>query len=159
MKEEKDGEERSDPLLELEALCVHATISSTTPAVDWDTMDAEFRSILDSTAARLASEELSTSEAGDIFSSLLNAHLKRFNVLKPPGHPTKDRSSEVIRRSRRIEKVAEHLRVMKNTQRKMRRNNKPSFNILLRAQNKAKQMCDHIASCSELRAHERTRRE
>ena len=37
----------------------------------------------------------------------------------------------------------------------MRRNNKPSFNNLLRAHNKVKQMCDHIASCSENRAHEK----
>ena len=78
-----------------------ATISSTTPSMNWDTIDAEFRFILAACHSLcLASDEVSPSEAGDIFSSLLRVHLERYNVMNQPGHTTKDCSSEVIRKDR-----------------------------------------------------------
>ena len=48
----------------------------------WESVDAEFRSILSSTSTRLASGEINTSEAGEIFVSLCKAHLERYGILK-----------------------------------------------------------------------------
>ena len=61
-----------------------ATAISTTQTKFWDVIDAEFRSIVASTSIRLASNEINTAEAGDIFSTLFKAHLKRHEILKEP---------------------------------------------------------------------------
>ena len=91
-------------------------------------IDAEFRSINASTSIRLASEEISTAEAGDIFSTLLKAHLERYEVLKESRRPSSGKNIETVRRTRRIEKTSEHLRKMKNTHRKDRRLERSAFN-------------------------------
>ena len=114
-------------------------------------MDAEFRSILSSTSTRLASGEINTSEAGEIFVSLCKAHLERYGILKE----SRQETTQVIRRTRQIQKVTEHLRQLKNSERKMMRQNKASFNNLVRAHNKAKKMCDQLTTNSNIRVHER----
>ena len=91
---------------------------------------------------------LMISEAGDTVLSLFRAHLERYDILNHSDN------SKVVRRSRRMEKVTERLRRLKNTQRKMRRRDKPSFNNVLRAHNKAKKLCDQLATDSRLRYHE-----
>ena len=118
----------------------------------WDVIDAEFRSILYSTSIRLASDEISPTEAGDTFVSLFRAHLERYDILK---NSDNGKVTEVVRRSRRMEKVSERLRRLKNTQRKMRRHDRPSFNNVLRAHNKAKKLCEQLATDSRLRYHEK----
>ena len=51
---------------------------------DWDAIDAEFSAILSPVHYRLASDEISTSEAADIISSLLKAHLERYDAAQEP---------------------------------------------------------------------------
>lgn len=118
----------------------------------WDTIDAEFRSILYLTSACLASDDISPTEAGDTFVSLFRAHLERYDILKQSDN---SKVTEVVRRSRRMEKVTERLRRLKNTQKKMWRRDRPSFNNVFRAHNKAKRLCDQLATDSRLRYHER----
>ena len=108
----------------------------------WESVDAEFRSILSSTSSRLASGEINTSEAGKIFVSLCKAHLERYSILKE----SRQETTQVIRRTRQREKVTEHLRQLKNSERKMMKQNKASFNNLVRAHDKAKKICDHVAN-------------
>ena len=51
---------------------------------EWGRIDAEFRSIITATFACMASGDISTTEAGDTFISLLRVHLQRFGILKQP---------------------------------------------------------------------------
>ena len=64
-------------------------------------VDAEFRSSLSSASLRLASGEISTSD--DTFSSLLRAHLERFDL----GEALSGKGCQ--RRTRRIERAVEQL--------------------------------------------------
>ena len=92
----------------------------------------EFRSIISSTSFRLASGEISISEAGDTFSPLLRAHLERFDLVKPCQE--RGGTKDILRRTRRIERAAEQLRVEKNQSRKFRRQDSSGFNNLVSAQ-------------------------
>ena len=121
-----------------------ATAISTTQTNFWDVIDAEFRSIVASTSIRLASNEINTAEAGDIFSTLFKAHLERHEILKEPKKPGSGKATEIVRRTSRIEKASEHLRKMKNTGRKNRKQDRSSFNNLIRAHNKVKKACDKL---------------
>ena len=132
-----------------------ATAFSNAQSGLWDAIDAEFRSITASTSIRLASEEISTAEAGDIFSTLLKAHLERYEVLKESRRPSSGKNIETVRRTRRIEKTSEHLRKMKSTHRKDRRLERSAFNSLIRVHNKVKKACDKLADERSLRVHER----
>ena len=118
-------------------------------------IDAEFRSIVASTSIRLASNEINTAEAGDIFSTRFKAHLERHEILKEPKKPGSGNATEIVRRTSRIEKASEHLRKMKNTGRKNRKQDRSSFNNLIRAHNKVKKACDKLADERSLRVHER----
>ena len=73
-------------------------------------MDAEFRSLLAPIASGLSADELSAAEAGDLFSTLLRAHLESHNLIQPL-------NKRVLRRTRHIEKMIEELKVQKNSSR------------------------------------------
>ena len=48
---------------------------------EWGTIDAEFGYIITTTFTCMASGDISTTEAGDTFISLLRLHLERFSIL------------------------------------------------------------------------------
>ena len=85
-------------------------------ASDWNCIyiDAECKAILSPIHLRLGAGDITTDETASIFSSLLNAHLDRFEVSGQPTNP-----QALTRRSRRIEKLAEDLRKVKNQEQKV----------------------------------------
>ena len=94
----------------LNHLSVPFTDSST---IDWDATNAESSQILSPVHRCLASEEISTSEAADILSALFKVHLERYEVLPTPG--TSHSISKVLHRTRRIDRVVQNLRELKNS--------------------------------------------
>lgn len=89
------------PLLQL-------AVAATTRLPNFDKWWQQYMPDLDlsSTPVHLASDEIGTTEAGDTFVSLFRAYHKIYDLWKEPD--TK-RSTEVVRRTTRIEKVTEHL--------------------------------------------------
>lgn len=87
-------------------------VAATTDNPDWDLIDAELRAILTPTTLQLASDDISLAEAGDIFSTLLRNHLEHYNIPKLSSKKQTS-NSQPIRRTRRIAKVTENLRQMK----------------------------------------------
>ena len=87
-----------------------ATTNSTISRPEWDTIDAEFESIIGPTAFSLGCDDISPSEAGDMFSTLLRAHLVSSKVIKPPPSDRSSCSTNILRRIERIERAAEHLK-------------------------------------------------
>ena len=123
-------------------------------AVNWDEIDAEFSSIIRPVHLRLCSGETEPAEAADTFGILLRAHLERFT---DQDSSTSNRS--VLHRTRKIEKVTERLRILKQDHSKMRKSNPRQFFNALRAHNKclfAKRLHDHK---NDLRRQERAFRE
>ena len=107
--------------------------------------------VVHTTLVCLSLHNISPAEAGDIFCFLLRVHFKRYEVLTPDNNKTTD----VVKRTRRIENGAEHLRQLKNMSRRRRRLDRHSFNNLLRAHNKAKKMCDQLITDRRLRARDK----
>ena len=97
----------------------------------------------------MASGDISTTDAGDTFISLLRVHLERFGILK---QPKQGEATARIKRTRRME-ITEHLRKLKNSERKNRRLDKSFFNNLVRAHNKAKKINQKLITDSKLRSH------
>ena len=73
---------------------------STTCTCTWECLEAECRSLLAPIASSLSADELSPVEAGDLFSTLLRAHLESHNLIQLL-------NKRVLRRTRRIEEMAE----------------------------------------------------
>ena len=49
----------------------------------WECLDAEFQSLLAPIASGFSARELSSAEAGDLFSTPLRAHLESHNLIQP----------------------------------------------------------------------------
>ena len=79
--------ERSSPLSQP---VMPATIHS---EIDWNTLDSEFSSIIAPIHFRLSANDLDTTEAGEIVSSLLKALLEQYGAIK--GKSTTRKSSVV----------------------------------------------------------------
>lgn len=131
-----------------------ATAVSATPSPNWESIDAEFRSLIRPTSLSLNSEDLAPSEAGENFGILLKAHLDSHGVTKGKVQRS-GISSSMLRRTRRIERVAEHLRLTKNQSRCYMKSDPQGFHNLMRAHNQAKKVCDRIQSGRSFRASER----
>ena len=123
------------------------TIPSTT---DWGAIDIEFSAILSPVHYRLSSDEISTSEAADIFSSLFKAHLERYDTTQEPAT-----TSAFIHRTRRIEKTVGRLRKLKNSNRRNMRQNPSEFHNISRAYNKALKALNRNVVAQNLRKHEK----
>ena len=120
------------------------------PETNWELIDAELSCLLAPTEFGLASNDISPEEAGDIFSSLLSAHLEKHNL----SHPHSS-SNALVRRSRRIERVTERLRQMKNSSRNLLKSSPAEFHQLVRAHNIAKKGCMKLSNQATLRRNER----
>ena len=81
----------------------NAAASATTSETNWECIDTDFRPILAPTTMRLSMDDLNQGEAGDLFLTLLRAHLERYNTVRS----SFTSNTYMIRRTRRIEKVAE----------------------------------------------------
>ena len=79
---------------------------------NWELIDAELSCLLAPTVFGLATDDISPEEAGNIFSSLLSAHLEKHNL----SH-SQSSSNDLVRRSQRIERVTDRLRQRKNNSR------------------------------------------
>ena len=114
----------------------------------WESVDAEFRSLLAPITLGLSADELSPAEAGDLFSTLLRAHLESLNLIQPV-------NKRVLRRTRHIEKMTEELKVQKNSSRKLMKSSPHRFFNLVRAYNRAKKARDRWLEGYNLRKNER----
>ena len=117
-------------------------------ASDWNCIDAEFKAIL-SPIHLLSAGDITTDEAASIFSSLVNAHLDRFEVSGQSTNP-----QALTCRSRRIEKLAEDLRKVKNQSRKLLKQNPAHFHNINRVYSKVLKARDRLSSSQLLRRHE-----
>ena len=128
-----------------------AAASVTTLETNWEFIDAEFRSILAPTALKLSMDELNPAEAGDLFSTLLRTHLEHYNIIQS----SDTSNTSMIRRTRRIEKVAEELRLQKNPSRRLLKSSPWQFHNLARAYARAKKAVDQMKRNSSLRKNEK----
>ena len=101
----------------------------------------------------LAADDVSTCEAGDIFSILVKAHLECWGVIKASGKI--NAGMQMLRRTRRIEKTTEQLRILKNSWRKRMKDNLPSFLNLVRAHNLAKREGERMLNSISFRNNEK----
>ena len=134
---------RSSSLLKLSGTATE------TEVVDWIVIDPEFSAIIGPVHFRLCSGEINTTEAANIFQSLLKAHLERF--LEPSGPGT---SCNLMHRTRKIEKVTGRLKAIKNDLRRQRKTYHSDFFNALRVHNKslnAQQKFDQVRTlhCQE----------
>ena len=117
------GEMNSDyPLSQIAAAVIMSADCSST----WECLDAEFQSLLAPIASGLSANELSPVEEGELSSTLLRAHLESHNLVLPL-------NKRVLRRTRRIEKMTEELKVQKNSSRKLMKISPHRFFNLVRA--------------------------
>ena len=83
---------------------------------EWSTSDAKSRSTITTTFACMASGYISTTEAGDTFISLLRVHIEMFGILK---QYKQREAAAMIKITRRMEKIAEHLRKLRTVKAKI----------------------------------------
>ena len=114
------------PLSQLAAAVPISVDCSTT----WECLDSEFQSLLAPIASGLSAKELSPAEADNLFSTLLRTHLESHNLIQPL-------KKRVLRRTRRIEKMMEELKVQKDSSRKLMKFSPHRFFNLVRAYNQA----------------------
>ena len=126
--------------------------SSTSVTANWTLIDAEFDSVIRPVHHRLSVGEICPSEAAEIFTSLLRAHLERYLDIQTEtgnGRP-------LLHRTRRIETTVSNLRTTKNKLRKNRGTNPSMFFNALRAYNnclRAKRSGDRTKSLRQEEKH------
>lgn len=109
----------------------HLAADIATNSHSWDYLDTEFSSIIAPIHIILYQDDLNPREAAFIFSSLLNAHLDRFDKL--PEGPAR---TQLIHRTRKIDRVTDSLRMTKNNPRSQHRMAPHKFLNACRAHNK-----------------------
>ena len=117
---------------------------------EWNVINAEFMAILSPVYSRLATDEISTCKAADIFSSLFKAHLERFDATT-----TTLPHFNIIHRTRRIERTVSRLRQLKNSTRKTMRQSSSEFHSINRAYSKALRDLNRNVSFKNLQKHEK----
>ena len=123
---------------------------------DWrNTVDSEFPSIIAPFLFCLSANDLDTAEAGEIFSSLLKAHLEWCGAIKGKTPPENPQSSHTIRRTRKIVKVTEDIRRLKNNSRSTLKRTPSAFHNLVRLHNKTRKAKDNLEASQSLKRHER----
>ena len=118
--------ERSSPLSQP---VIPAAIHS---EIDWNTLDSEFSSIIAPIHFRLSANDLDTAEAGEIVSSLLKTLLERYGAIKGKTPPENPQSSHTIRRTRKIVKITENIRRLKNNSHSTLKKTPSAFHSLVR---------------------------
>lgn len=124
-----------------------ATGDSLSKTVNWSTIDADLRSIIAPTSCDLASD-ISTQEAGDTYGIRLRAHLENHGIIKSPAHVKND---ALVKRSRRIERVTDSLRLQNRSRGPLKSNRKIYRNNMVRDHNISMKACKALSGKRELR--------
>ena len=111
---------------------------------DWSMIDDEFRSIISPVHAGLGSDDISTEEAGELFSQLLLEHLAERGVIKPPSDRNAPSRLPPSHRPRAIVKLTRRLAKLKNQARRTFVHHPGEFLRLVRAHNKAHKSANEL---------------